>query len=94
MTEGQIRGKAGFRVNLTGNSNWLPVILVAGHLALCIQTSKQTSFEQLIDLDYFTLVRTCSLPRLLYSRLLLFSGKVTSLGGELVGGETESLMGR
>ena len=33
---------------------------------ICIQTSTQTSFEQLFHLDYFTLVRTANLPRLLY----------------------------
>ena len=57
--------------------------MVTGHLAPCLQTSKQTSFEQLIDVDYFTLVRTTSLPRLPYSSLLLFGGEVTSLGGEV-----------
>ena len=51
----------------------------------CIQTSKRTSFEQLLHLDYFAFVRTAT--RLLYlaaSRLVAWC----FLGGELVGGET------
>ena len=34
---------------------------------ICIKTSKQTSFEQLIDLDYFTLVQTSNSPELIFS---------------------------
>ena len=53
----------------------------------CIQTGKQTSFEKLFHLDYFTSVRTANSPRLLY---LAASWLVARwfLGGELVGGET------
>ena len=50
----------------------------------CLETSKQTSIEQLLDLDYFTLVRTANLPQILYSSLLVLGDDVTSLGGEVV----------
>ena len=66
---------------------------------ICIQTSTQTSFEQLFHLDYFTLVRTANLPRLLYlAASWLRDGFLVTcwlvarwfLGGGLVGGETPS----
>ena len=55
---------------------------------ICIQTSKQTLFDQLFHLDYFTLVRTANSPRLLYleASLLVASWLVVKLpGGEMTG---------
>ena len=50
---------------------------------ICIQTSKQTLFDQLFHLDYFTLVQTANSPRLLYLEASLLVVKLP--GGEMTG---------
>ena len=59
---------------------------------ICIQTSKQTSFELLIYqvITLLLLKQLIHLDHLIYPSLLVFGGKVTSLGVELVSGEVVS----